>query len=113
MPWAVPGLNSLTICIEIDVGLPLGIQHSAVLLQVVILMLYDPQQLCDLLTLQLKMHTMKHFHGLYTCVCNMKSCKFALHKTVVALACQQMTQPNHVNLGSTRMSQAHRAVQVL
>lgn len=25
MPWAVPGLNPFTICIEVDVGLPLSI----------------------------------------------------------------------------------------
>lgn len=64
-------------------------------------MLYDPQQLCDLLTLQLKTYMMKQFRESSTCACNMKSRKFALHKTMVALACQQMTQPDSFSLGRT------------
>jgi len=78
----------------------------------VTLMLYNPQQLCDLLTLQLKLKTdmMKQSHELSTCVCNMKSHKFALDKTLVALACWQVTQPNDVSLGRTRTSLLLRAV---
>ena len=81
-------------------------------------MLYDPQQLCDLLTLQLKTYMMKQFRESSTCACNMKSRKFALHKTMVALACQQMTQPDSFSLGRTSLAPRHtslvpRAVQVL